>query len=305
MIKKQRNIITLGILALLILAGGWVYFRTQQGVIPGVPTTAGVTYEIKDLTVTKDDETNVQYLEIRSGVLQPIRDRVNQQLKKVIVDASCFDDSTDPVAVGTLREVYSNQLDFRNHENMFGKPLSVTSTIISHWSYDEVVQHLITDFNYYSYIRPVAEYAVSNLLSISTNFETYCGGAHPTQGMFGMTFDLTTAKEIAFSDLFTNYNRDKQAIESAVFSYIATQLPALDGECDYLADWRLGEISADYVSYSLTAQGIKLLALGYPYAEANCEPNGEVVVPFSLLAPYLARSEPLASLFMSQVIPSH
>lgn len=292
---SPRSKIIVGLLALLALAVGLWFFLEKPA--PVVSEESGVTYVIKDLTVTKDKEADVQYLELRSGVPQPIRDRVNQELRKEIADNSCFEDSADPTATEDLRSVYRNQLDFQNHTSMSGETLSYSDTAISNWSYAEVVQRLITDFYFYSAVGPMVAYISKDLLSVSIGFDEYCGGAHPNAGSFGRTYDLATGASIPFSGLFSNYTRDKDAIENAIFSYAAQKSPPQDdGSCDYRADWKSGFLNADNISYSLTSEGVSLLSLGYSHAEGPCEPAGDIVVPFSLLKPYLVKSGPVAQL---------
>lgn len=71
----------------------------------------------------------------------------------------------------------------------------------------------------YYRVRANVEYAEKDIFSIYSSTEYYCNTAYPTNdNNNSLTFDLRTGKQVAFEELFKNYETDKREILKTIFA---------------------------------------------------------------------------------------
>jgi hypothetical protein len=65
----------------------------------------------------------------------------------------------------------------------------------------------------------LVEYAVQDIFSIYASANYYCGGPYPTNDEnLSLTFDLRTGDKVGFSELFRNYDANKDQILKIIFA---------------------------------------------------------------------------------------
>ncbi|WP_397364461.1 hypothetical protein [Olleya sp. R77988] len=102
----------------------------------------------------------------------------------------------------------------------------------------------------------------SQFISFRKSYSVYCGGAHPSHGTVGYTFDLTTLKlidtiETLYPEVdFFKLLKDKYQDETDEFQ----------DECDVFTE----ASNWDYKQWNLTPKGVNLTP-SYPHAMTACE----------------------------------
>ena len=135
-------------------------------------------------------------------------------------------------------------------------------------------------------------YAADGVFSVYVRESYYCGGPSLTNGAnFSLTFDLGTGEQVAFEELWADWERDGQAIARALF-------PAQTARADSVgrgvvtpdpddACWEMYDAeelaTGHYLRYTFSDSGL-VVELDPPQVMKAC---GEVVtVPYARLRPF-------------------
>lgn len=139
----------------------------------------------------------------------------------------------------------------------------------------------------YSY--SVSDITISNdLISFSVFTAFFCGGAHPEESNYGISYDLTKHQTIKSSDFLISGKEN--TYEERVYAYLAKNTPKyfnenneseeydVGMECEY-SKKELWTVDCDFV---FTSDGIKLLP-SFPHYAAPCLEPEWAVIPYSEL----------------------
>lgn len=134
------------------------------------------------------------------------------------------------------------------------------------------------------------DYADKDLLSIYVQQDLQCSGAMLRQGGFeALNFDMKLGKQISFSGLFKNYDRDKDAILSIIYgraikaaaAYKASPRHSEEEGCEGGNDL---EMLHSYGHIFRVKAGRFYAIPNYPFALAACFIEAEM--PMEALGPY-------------------
>lgn len=163
--------------------------------------------------------------------------------------------------------------------------------------------------------RATSTYIGNHIFSVVINFYSECGGAHPSGSVYGLNYNLDKwkvsankkedmqgnnddVKQIDFSDIFVNYEKDKVAIEKIVLGKVIKMYDATDSDLKSCFDYISSPYDDDVILangyalgiepfyYSLNEKGINLLSFGLPHVIAACEPT-PTLIPYESLHPYI------------------
>jgi hypothetical protein len=237
----------------------------------------------------KDKEDGVMFPQIDSGVSEEIKDKVNKELKF----GNCFPLPDDEDALLNIHKMYvyelsrKAELEFTTSE----KEYTAIDKQVEKLSYEETRQRLMEEFYYEDFLTSEVVFNKNNILSVYYNYMMNCGGVHPVSGVVGATFDLLNGELINFKDLFTNYEKDEDAIVGIIAKKLDDEFYTPIENCDsYTKALKDGVIDLVYSNYILTNDGIKLISLNYPYALGQCDINGErFLIPTTLIEKYLKK----------------
>ena len=152
-------------------------------------------------------------------------------------------------------------------------------------------------------------YIGNHIFSVMINFYSECGGAHPSGSVYGLNYNLDKwkvsankkedmqgnnddVKQIDFSDIFINYEKDKTAIEKIVLDKVNKTYDGGDSDLRTCFDniqskyEDTSSLGLEPFYYSLNKKGINLLSFGLPHVIAACEPS-PTLIEYDILKPYL------------------
>lgn len=147
---------------------------------------------------------------------------------------------------------------------------------------------------WYYRVRSKVEYADNEVFSIYASAEYYCGGPYPTNDSnISMTFDLRSARQIEFRDLFSNYERDQEQILKAIFDkeIAASERLAASGKpreesCEGDPElYSLEHLKGSEYAFSLSRAGLKVQPL-WPHVIESCAIL--TTVPYDRLSKFAA-----------------
>lgn len=139
------------------------------------------------------------------------------------------------------------------------------------------------------------EYAAQDIFSVYASANYYCGGPYPTNDEnVSLTFDLRTGKRVEFSELFKNYEANKDRILKIIFSgqlartgrLLAGKNKDENSSCE--EDPGLFTIDAlrdSEYAYNLSEKGLAVQPRWPHVVEACAE---RVTVPYQLLKEFVA-----------------
>lgn len=145
-------------------------------------------------------------------------------------------------------------------------------------------------------------YASADLWSVEVSEEWFCRAAYPSTEPRSFTYDLRTGKEVAFADLFRDYEKTRDAILGTLF---ADAVANLSRECkEDVASWPGGDdesgakpangfrLLGDSISFHLTPTALHVAEAGLPHVIAACGLIAEV--PHEKLRRFVAPGSPIA-----------
>nr|WP_294859925.1 hypothetical protein [uncultured Fluviicola sp.] len=141
-----------------------------------------------------------------------------------------------------------------------------------------------SDYNY-----SISDITISNdLISFSVFTAFYCGGAHPSESNYGISYDINKRQAIKSSDFLIPGKEN--TYEERVYTYLAKNNPEyfnennsseeydVNMECEY-SKKELWTVDCDFV---FTPNGLKLLP-SFPHFAAFCLDPEWAVIPYSEL----------------------
>jgi hypothetical protein len=146
----------------------------------------------------------------------------------------------------------------------------------------------------YYRVRSRVEYAEGRIFSIYASAAYYCGGPYPTNDSnVSLTFDLRTGKLLQFSDLFSDYERDKEQIVKTIFArrIAASERLAAAGKpredsCEGDPElYSLEHLKNSEYAFNLSRAGLRVQPL-WPHAIEACA--ALTTVPYANLAKFAA-----------------
>jgi hypothetical protein len=143
----------------------------------------------------------------------------------------------------------------------------------------------------YYRVRSRVGYADRDIFSIYASAQYYCGGPYPTNDdNISKTFDLRTGKLVEFSELFRNYEADKQAILKTVFGArieSAERIKAsgrdTDDNCD--APYTMADLEGTTFNYNFSSAGLQIQP-SWPHVIEACADI--VTIPYGRLQRFAA-----------------
>jgi hypothetical protein len=143
----------------------------------------------------------------------------------------------------------------------------------------------------YFRVRSRVGYADRDIFSIYASSQYYCGGPYPTNDQnISQTFDLRTGKLVEFSDLFRNYEADKQEILKTIFGArieSAERIKAsgrdTDDNCD--SPYTMDNLQGTTFNYNFSATGLQIQP-SWPHVIEACADI--VTIPYSRLQRFAA-----------------
>lgn len=124
--------------------------------------------------------------------------------------------------------------------------------------------------------------ATSELLSLQLSIYSYTGGAHPNSATRSINWDLRREREFDLTDLFT----PGSAFGRIIADYCRRELGRLDIGDSSLISRGTAFSTENYLRWNPTRAGLRVTFDPYQVA-AYAQGAFEVVVPWSLLRPYL------------------
>jgi hypothetical protein len=145
-------------------------------------------------------------------------------------------------------------------------------------------------------------FASADLFSVEVSEDWFCGAAYPSSESRSFTFDLRTGKEVAFADLFQDFEKSRVAILGTLF---AGGVAYPDEECkEAVASWprsdaELGAKPANGLLFAsgsfrfhLTPKALHVYEVDLPHVIAACA--ARAVVPYEKLRGFVAPGSPIA-----------
>lgn len=127
-------------------------------------------------------------------------------------------------------------------------------------------------------VKISVDYAQNDIFSVNESGDYYCGGPYPTNNYSNtLTFDMKTGEQITFEKLFKNYEKDKEQINTNIYSNIT------NSDCGDVTPESLVDFSQDYRISSKT-RTIKVRP-ELPHVIEACIEEAEV--PIKKLSPFI------------------
>jgi hypothetical protein len=154
--------------------------------------------------------------------------------------------------------------------------------------------------NSYYKVRSRVEYAEKDIFSIYATAEYYCNTAYPTNDANqSLTFDLRTGKQVAFEELFKNYEADKREILKTIFAAQVSRSERLaasgrprEETCEGDPElFSLDRLEGTTFSFNFSKAGLSVQP-DWPHVIEACAER--VTVPYAKLARFAAPDGPLA-----------
>ncbi|HKS30353.1 MAG TPA: hypothetical protein VJS44_21185 [Pyrinomonadaceae bacterium] len=147
-----------------------------------------------------------------------------------------------------------------------------------------------TGKNKYFTVRSKVAYADRDIFSIYASSQYWCGGPYPTNDdNISQTFDLRTGKLVAFSELFRNYEADRQEILRTIFGarIEAGERVKASGKEDDNCDgpYAMDQLEGTTFNYNFSATGLQIQP-SWPHVIEACADI--VTVPYSKLQRFAA-----------------
>lgn len=269
------------VLIILVFLGGYIYFNKNN--LPKYfnrvdVKESGIKYEMISLYSDQKDN-KITYPKITNGVEDSIKQSINKDILSTVEDF-CLGIPNDEGSITKLKELY---------ENSSGEILSNEK---ASESYEFFRNYAISELGYFSLIESSVDLAEKDIFSVSISWSEYCGGAHENHGSLALNYNTKTGEKIELKDIVN----ENPAFQEKVFKF-ADSIPLFkeDPKCNFYDDYKSERINPNF-SFTIGKDGLMIQNFGYPYVERYCEPDGSIIVPYSLIIDYIKKGSVIESL---------
>ena len=250
--------------------------------------------------------TDIQIPQIVNTNNNKVWDKINQDIVRDFRSGAC----PDLEDINSINDAFDAAKNFSNDEN-YKEEGKLKASITK----EEKLKYIMSSGIGNSWYA-TSTYINNHIFSVRVDSYSECGGAHPSGAVYGLNYNLDKwkvnvnkkegtqnsdyditevnkdVKQIDFSDIFANYEKDKVAIEKIVLDKVNKTYDATGSDQKSCFDDIQG-VYDDFSSYgmepfqySLNAKGINLLSFGLPHVIAACEPT-PTLIPYDSLRPYI------------------
>ncbi len=252
--------------------------------------------------------TDIQIPQIVNTNNNKVWDKINQDIINNFKRGAC----PDLEDINSINDAFDTAENFSNDENH-----KEEGKVKANMTKEEKIKYIYSSGIGNSWYA-TSTYINNHIFSVRVDSYSECGGAHPNGSTYGLNYNLdrwkvnvnkkdgtqnsnydvtevnNDVKQIDFSDIFTNYENDKIAIEKIVLDKVIKTYDATGGDQTCIDDttslyYDLNSYGMDPFNYSLNDKGINLLSFGLPHVMAACEP-APTLIEYDILKPYLKTS---------------